>query len=182
MREIIEYPYQGKSYFNVCDALEDLGYEAVELSEEELILIDDFEDVFTKNGKYYGFLGMYNYNTTIYDITLVEVDEISELSEYCAKEKIKELECLIGETFSLRDMDCYATNITGFDEPSLACGDYYEINEIPIGEEWAYGYGKSGGIEGCFLVDFEILEKPECIEDWDEIEDVLVKVVDVRLA
>ena len=91
-------------------------------------------------------------------------------------------ESLLGKTMSLSDMDAGACAITECDEPSLACGDYYEINEMPVGEEWAYGYGKSGGLEGCFLVDFQILEKPEYIEDWSDIEDVLIKVVDVLLA
>lgn len=86
MREITEYPSQAKSYWTVFEALEDLGYT---VADPHLLMyenINNFHHLFAKDGKYYGYLGMDHFNTMIYSITLIEVQEVGELKDYCREE------------------------------------------------------------------------------------------------
>lgn len=59
---------QSKNYWSLHEAIIDKGFSAVEISEE---FSRYFNNVYEKDGKYYGFIEGTSYNTIVYEVKLL---------------------------------------------------------------------------------------------------------------
>lgn len=162
MKKITVIPDQSKSYWSIHQAILDCGYVEVE------------DDIYEKDGKYYGFLEGLNFNTTVLEVTFLEMDDIREFSYYIRDVTLLELkEELSGKTFMLDELNSKCKSITkdGVDIFDYSISDFLDRDTM----SGSFAWGCDDNQIGIYDVQFKILKYNE------DLGDILVEVTDISI-
>lgn len=169
MKKITINTNQSKEYKSLHEAIIDNGFQAVEEHEEYL---NGFKNIYKKDWKYYGVIEGNYLNTTVHNITFLEVDNMEDFKKYYINETLKTLKDeLLNRTLTLIELNNQCRSIL---DESVDIFDYSKDDFIHenLG---SFTWGSTSEQKGAFEVEFDI------IGDKEDIDKIVVKVVAVSI-